>query len=411
MRSARKSRSNESGFALLFVFAMAAIIAITLYVALPRITFEAQRDKEALLIERGEQYKRAIQLYTRKFKRFPAKIEDLDNANGIRFLRHHYTDPMTGKDEWRVIHAGPGGVLLDSLVKPQKDKDKAAAAQSSITELLGVGGLPDADATVNPALRKRPSDQQGAPGSTTSAAAPGAPIPPDPPQGALPGTALGAAPQTPPGTLAGVQNPANPFPAVPGQSLPGQAPTAAGTTLPGRLPGNTSAAGGTSGSISAGPAMGSVVAFPQGAPVPPAVTGQINNPAAPGAAPNGTTPSAQGSAQAADLIGNLLTRPRPGGLAGLQNANSGNQTIGGGIAGVASTIKTGTGIKIYNDQDEYKKWEFVYDVAKEAQNASGIPQQGAPPGTPIGQPTGQPGASGPTGNGFGSTRAPTTPPK
>jgi len=399
----RKPRSNESGFALLFVFAMAAIIAITLYVALPRITFEAQRDKEALLIERGEQYKRAIQLYTRKFKRFPAKMEDLDNANGIRFLRHHYTDPMTGKDEWRLIHAGPGGVLLDSLVKPQKDKDKPAAAQSSITELLGVGGLPEADATVNPALRKRPSDQQGAPGSATSAAAPGAPIPPDPPQGALPGTALGAVPQTPPGTLAGVPNPANPFPAVPGQSVPG------------RLPGSPSAAGGTSGSISAGPAMGSVVAFPQGAPVPPAVTGQINNPAAPGSAPNGTTPNAQGSAEAAKLIGNLLTQPRPGGLAGLQNANSGNQTIGGGIAGVASTIKTGTGIKIYNDQDEYKKWEFVYDVAKEAQNASGIPQQGAPPGTPIGQPAngqpaGQSGASG-SGSSFGSTPALTTPPK
>ena len=112
---------GERGFALLFVFAMAAIIAITLYVAMPRITFEAQRDKEALLIERGEQYKRGIQLYVRKFKRFPAKMEDLDNANGIRFLRHHYKDPMTGKEEWRLIHAGPGGVLLDSLVKPLND--------------------------------------------------------------------------------------------------------------------------------------------------------------------------------------------------------------------------------------------------------------------------------------------------
>ena len=157
---------RESGFALLFVFAMASILAISLYVVLPRVSFEAQRDKEGLLIERGEQYERGIELYVRKFKRYPAKMEDLDNANGIRFLRHHYTDPMTGKDEWRLIHAGPGGVLLDSLVKKDTDKDKKQATQSSISELLGTGGLPEpTEGATNPALRKRPSDQPGGPSS------------------------------------------------------------------------------------------------------------------------------------------------------------------------------------------------------------------------------------------------------
>ena len=67
-RKGRRSSSGESGFAMLLVFAMAAAVAIMLYLELPRVAFEAQRSREQLLIERGEQYKRAIQLYFRKFK-------------------------------------------------------------------------------------------------------------------------------------------------------------------------------------------------------------------------------------------------------------------------------------------------------------------------------------------------------
>ncbi len=384
-----KRRRNQQGFALLFVFAMASIIAITLFVALPRITFEAQRDKEAMLIERGEQYKRGIQLYVRKFKHFPSKMEDLDNANGLRFLRHHYKDPMTGKEEWRLIHAGPGGVLLDSLITPSA-KDKKQAAQTSITELLGAGGVPEADANANPALRKRPSDQQGQPGEG-SGPAPGAPIPADPPQGVLPG-----APATP--------------------TAFGRGGTDSTTGLPGRFPVTPtpnnpagSAVNSQTGGISASAPLGSNVAFPQGAgqpvpgqtPVPAGVAQQINNPI-------GANPNSQGATEAARLIQGLLTTPRPGGLAGIQAASAGNQTIGGGIAGVASTIKSGTGIKIYNDQEEYKKWEFVYDATKDTQGAGAIPQQGRVPGTQIGAPNTPP--AGAVGGGvFGAP--PATPPK
>ncbi len=80
-------RRRDSGFAMLFVLLMAGIVAITLYMALPRAAFEAQRDKEQTLIDRGSQYKRAVQLYVRKNKRWPAKIEDLESTNGQRYLR------------------------------------------------------------------------------------------------------------------------------------------------------------------------------------------------------------------------------------------------------------------------------------------------------------------------------------
>jgi hypothetical protein len=125
------------------------------------------------------------------------------------------------------------------------------------------------------------------------------------------------------------------------------------------------------------------VTAPNGAPQP----GQPSNPAVPRAAAN--------------LIGSLLTTPRPGGFAGLQSAQptvdqNGNpiqpngaqgqingmpappgtsasslgtapgagQVIGGGIAGVASKREQ-DGIKIYHDQKSINKWEFVYDIAKD----------------------------------------------
>ena len=100
---------RERGFAMLLLFVMAAAVAITLYMEMPRVAFEAQRDKEQLLIERGEQYSRAIALYVRKWKKYPATIEELESTNQIRFLRRRYIDPMTGKSEWRLVHIGAGG--------------------------------------------------------------------------------------------------------------------------------------------------------------------------------------------------------------------------------------------------------------------------------------------------------------
>src|SRR5690348_8969493 len=113
----RAAKRGESGFALLLIFAMAAAVAVMLYMELPRVAFEAQREREQLLIERGEQYQRAIQLYFRKFKNYPGSLDALENSNNIRFLRRRYADPLTGKDEWRLIHVGPGGVFTDSITR------------------------------------------------------------------------------------------------------------------------------------------------------------------------------------------------------------------------------------------------------------------------------------------------------
>ncbi len=373
------ARQSEQGFALLLVFAMASILAISLFYALPRVAFESERDREQLLIDRGEQYTRAIQLFVRKNKRFPAKLEDLENTNGIRFLRRRYVDPMTGKDEWRLIHAGPGGTLIDSLVEKKTDKKDAKVVDNFITELGPIGSAQPTEGNTNLALRRRPSDQTAAPGSANTS-----PIPPDPGSGAGPIPPSAQGNLNFPGQVTAGAIPPSPLP-VPAGSVP--------------VNGSAPAAAASGGGISVIPAFGGAISTPTtGAPprpgqLPAAIAQQILNPT--GVMPGGGVPStgltaggAVSSPNAANLIQNLLTTPRPGGLAGVQGgqqAAGGQQIIGGGIAGVATTHK-GVGVKLYHDQEEFPKWEFVYDLSKDPSMnpAANLPQAPAAPGTPIG---------------------------
>lgn len=364
---ARRQRRGESGYALLFVYLMAAVVAIMLYSELPRVAFEAQRAKEQLLIDRGEQYQRAINLYVRKNNRFPPDFDALDKTAGQRFLRHRYKDPMTGKDDWRIVHVGPGGVFTDSLLYTKKKTDQAGGPQNFITELQQIGGSA-VDPNAQPgslAARRRPSDLPGAPGS----------VPSDPnaiPNGANNGIPNGAPPGIPNG-LTGIPN------GIPNGVQPG---TQAGVQ-PGLPPG---------------------VQFPPGTQPPPGFPQQLQQ------------PGAQPSQAATNLIGQLLTTPRPGGIGGLSGIPSGagvdqfgnaiqqgmaaagiggsapgpggttpppvqGQTIGGGIAGVASKLER-EGIKIYRDKTAYNEWEFVYDLTLD-KSRTGL-GTGTPGAVPVG---------------------------
>jgi type II secretory pathway pseudopilin PulG len=118
----RRARQNgEQGYALitlLLIFAIMGIMAATLVTS---IKFDIQRDREEEMIHRGVQYSRAVRAYYRKFGRYPATIENLENTNQMRFLRKRYKDPITGKD-FKLLHfgevkmgiygmAGGGGVI------------------------------------------------------------------------------------------------------------------------------------------------------------------------------------------------------------------------------------------------------------------------------------------------------------
>lgn len=74
----------------------------------------AQREKEAELLFRGNQYRLAIESFHRAHQVYPPSLDDLVKdprfPQPVRHLRKLYTDPMTGK-EWGVLEAQGGGIM------------------------------------------------------------------------------------------------------------------------------------------------------------------------------------------------------------------------------------------------------------------------------------------------------------
>jgi hypothetical protein len=165
-RQRHSKRHRQRGFALLLVFLFAAVVAFSLYRQLPRAAFERARDKEQLLIDRGQEYRRAIEVYFAENKRFPPTMEDLEKAGNKRFLRHRYIDPMTGKDEWRIIHTN-GSYLTDSLVQ----KPPAQNAANGQPGVQGTNVTPLGANSMNTASAPFGTGVPGGPQSGSSAAA------------------------------------------------------------------------------------------------------------------------------------------------------------------------------------------------------------------------------------------------
>jgi type II secretory pathway pseudopilin PulG len=401
-RAGSTRREREGGFALLLVFVMAAVIAITLYMEVPRVAFDVQRQKEQLLMERGQQYQIAIRRYMQRGLKqgvnqvvgppWPAKIEDLENTNGRRFLRKRYIDPMTGTDEWRIIHIN-NGVLTDSVnnKQQQNNQQQEGLRQGGITEQASMmdqaaGGRQGGNAAQ---LRKRPSDSAGSSGgaSTGDPNAPGnagdsggAPVPPAGSPGVPPGpNPLPVPPQMGAGPLGGGGNwgqGGSPGPTMPPGIPPGL------PSFPGQLGGAVNSNVQPNSPYMTGPgANGNPPFFPQ---------------------PGGTA----GFQSPQQLISTILTQPRTGGMP--TAVPTGNNTIGGGIAGVASKLDDDS-IMVCADHTNYKEWEFIFDPSKWRGPADprkalvGTPagngsSSNATPGT--GQPP-QPGAGGMAGAGPG----------
>ncbi len=442
----RRTRKNERGYALLLVFLMAAAIAIMLYRQLPREAFESERDKEQMLIDRGEQYKRAIYMYyVGNNRQWPAKIEDLENTNNHRYLRHRYINPYTGKDEWRLIHTN-GTFLTDSLVTPPPAQATPGSPGAMAAAPLGGTGTlsspsltasttdPNAPPEVNAQVQRRPSDRtlvqnsnfQNQPGGQTNPPGNSSGDQPFNPS-ALPPISLfpngyNAPPTNVPGSngtgnLPGLNQPGvnqpgvnqpgvNQFggvtqPGVPGFTIPG---TYSPVTTPGvnppifnpttfNQPGvNQPINPATNQPFPTQPFPGQQ--FPGQQQNQPNLPGNVPGFGAPpvaGTGPGGTPGAA--SNPALNLINNLLTTPRQA------PAGVGQQPqTGGGLAGVASLYK-GPSIKSYGDRTKYQEWEFVFQLNAQGtlQTPKGAGPTGQTPGGLTGA-TGTPGASGTPGS-------------
>jgi hypothetical protein len=336
-RRAIRRRRNERGSALLIVFVFAAVIAIMLYREMPVAAFEARRQKEQTLVDRGHEYQRAVQLYYRKFRgRYPANIEMLENTNNVRFLRRRYTDPFTGKDDWRLLHAGPGGQLIDSKVKRlnpfagpnganpangpglgsgfgtgarngfgTQSANQAANSADTGSSAFGSNSADtasDSDVTVTPVAKRAAPVAANAPGGASGSTPTGSELDQDPSTPLLPTASQSQEAQDT------------------GTRPPGMAAAAAAAAGANQQPGN-------------------------GANSMQMVQNLFNSGAG--------QPQAQTTA--ASLAG--------GGRLGSTIGSTGN-IMGGAFAGVASKAK-GLSIKKVEDQTDYSLWEFWYDPTKD----------------------------------------------
>ncbi len=449
-----RRRTGESGYAMLLVFLIAAMIAIALYREMPRVAFEAQRDREELLVERGQQYKRAIQVFVRKVNRYPATIEELESLNNTRFLRKRYIDPMTGKDKWRLIHIN-GGVLTDSIIqktKPGQGDQQQTNNNTFIGEgpVMGAGNDPSQQ-QVNQAMRRRASDDrpavtQEAPESpaqtdtddnsgdnadnsdndnsnNNNQAAPITPggnannqLAPGQPGARLPGTFNGAYPGQP-GFNPNAPN--MPFGAQNGQNQANNGAVNTGQA------GTQDASSGSS--VYVAPSLGSSPTTTTANPLQgqAGMPGQPGFPGRPGmmpGQPNGfggqaggfgnQQQSAFGAQQGFNnQSGFNQMNTYNGNSPGANTNNAPNmQTLGltgpsaiqqPGMAGMGGT-QVGGGIagvaseykgptiKIYNERKKYNEWEFVYDQSKD-RGLAGLQMNGGAPGTPASQMGSMPG--------------------
>src|ERR1035441_3226487 len=101
-----RRRRRDGGAMLLAVLFMMAMMVIVAMAMAPSFVQQMKRDREEEMIHRGTEYARAIKKYYKKFGRYPADLEQLENTNQIRFLRKRYKDPLTKDGQWKLLHAG-----------------------------------------------------------------------------------------------------------------------------------------------------------------------------------------------------------------------------------------------------------------------------------------------------------------
>ena len=126
---------GEQGYLMVALLVAMSVMAIMMGAALPAWHTLAQREKEAELVFRGEQYARAIGLYQRRFANAPPP--SIDVLVEQRFLRKKYKDPITN-DEFQVLGAGA------ALPGQTQSRAGAAQAQGAFSRRGSAGGCSQA---------------------------------------------------------------------------------------------------------------------------------------------------------------------------------------------------------------------------------------------------------------------------
>lgn len=197
---------DEDGYLLFGVLILLFLFTLALSIAAPMVAKDIQRDKEEEAVQRGKQYKRAIRLYYKKFSAYPTTVAQLESTNNIRFLRKRYLDPITGKDDWRIIHVGEAKVpVLGFFGQPLQSGTSSTTTGLAGNGTGGLGGGATTGAT-GPTFGNSSSGSSSNGFSSSSSfqsSSAGDGSTPTAPVGVLPGMSAGAGATSAPGSTDG----------------------------------------------------------------------------------------------------------------------------------------------------------------------------------------------------------------
>jgi type II secretory pathway pseudopilin PulG len=130
--------SNERGFAMAALLVAMTVMAIMMGALLPAWHTQVQREKEAELVFRGQQYVQAIELYSRRYGGFPTSLESLTSQNN-HFLRKIYKDPITGGD-FQLVYFGQVALAPPQGAQGAQGRQGAPGAAAGLQQLQGARG-------------------------------------------------------------------------------------------------------------------------------------------------------------------------------------------------------------------------------------------------------------------------------
>jgi type II secretory pathway pseudopilin PulG len=132
MKNQATRAASESGYAMAALLVSIAVMGVLMSALIPVWTTAVQREREAELVFRGEQYARAIGLFQRKYAGgFPPSVDVLIEQ---KFLRKKYADPVAGAD-FRILYQADVAALQGQV---------PGAARPG--EIVGPGGRASAPA-------------------------------------------------------------------------------------------------------------------------------------------------------------------------------------------------------------------------------------------------------------------------
>jgi len=135
LRSVRRLRGRESGFTMVELMIVMAIIVILISIAIPQYQKAIIRAKESVLKNNLFTLRQVIDEYTTDKKKAPQSLDDLVQAG---YLRDIPIDPMTGSNQtWHTI--------MEDVLQSVDQTEPGIWDVKSGSDKTGLDGTPYAD--------------------------------------------------------------------------------------------------------------------------------------------------------------------------------------------------------------------------------------------------------------------------